>query len=261
MFAAIQAMCKGAYFPMQKFVQKVKKVFSRKKKEFPSDYTPEEIAIIREVRPYTMTGAARVHSLIQAVRYIVENNIAGDIVECGVWKGGSMLAVIRTLQLLKAPARLLWLYDTYEGMPEPSAEDIGRDGKPALEQFGQYRDGEPEKGSQWCRSPFEEVQSVLAATGYPQDMIRMIKGKVEDTIPGEMPQHISILRLDTDWYASTKHEMDHLYPVLARHGVMIVDDYGCWQGSRKAVDEYKLANKIPLLLQRIDLSARITVKP
>lgn len=246
---------------MQKFVQTVKKVFRRKKAEFPSDYTPEEIAIIREVKPYTMTGSARVHSLIQAVRYIVENNIQGDIVECGVWKGGSMLAVIRTLQLLKAAPRPLWLYDTYEGMPEPSAEDIGRDGKPALEQFGQYRDGEPEKGSQWCRSPYEEVQGVLFGTGYPQELIHMIKGKVEETIPGRMPAQISLLRLDTDWYSSTRHEMEHLYPVLARHGVMIVDDYGCWQGSRKAVDEYKAAHSIPLLLQRIDISARITVKP
>lgn len=246
---------------MQKFVQKVKKVFSRKKAEFPSDYTPEEIAIIREVKPYTMTGSARVHCLIQAVRYIVENHISGDMVECGVWKGGSMLAVIRTLQLLKAPPRMLWLYDTYEGMPAPTAEDIGRDGKPASVQFEQHRDGEPEKGSQWCRSPFEEVQGVLAATGYPANMIRMVKGKVEDTIPGQMPGSIALLRLDTDWYSSTKHEMEHLFPVLVSHGVMIVDDYGCWQGSRKAVDEYKSVNGIPLLLQRIDNSARITVKP
>lgn len=246
---------------MQKFVKKVKTILRRKKAEFPSDYTAEEIAIIREVKPYTMTGTARVHSLIQAVRYILENEIPGDIVECGVWKGGSMLAVIRTLQMLKAKPRHLWLYDTYEGMPQPTAEDVKRDGTAAMDEFQKHREGEPENGSQWCRSPFEEVQQVLANSGYPAEFIHMVKGKVEDTIPGQMPMQVALLRLDTDWYSSTKHEMEYLYPVLQRHGVMIVDDYGCWQGSRKAVDEYKQANHIPLMLHRIDLSARICVKP
>ena len=89
----------------------------------------------------------------------------------------------------------------------------------------------------------------------------MVKGKVEDTLPGHAPDHIAVLRLDTDWYASTKHEMEHLYPRLARGGVLIIDDYGHWAGSRQAVDEYLAEHGIHLLLNRTDYTGRMALKP
>jgi hypothetical protein len=100
----------------------------------------------------------------------------------------------------------------------------------------------------------------MDSTGYPSDLINYVEGKVEETIPVNAPDQISLLRLDTDWYESTKHELIHLYPRLVEGGVLIIDDYGHWQGARRAVDEYIEENNLPLLLCRIDYTGRITVK-
>src|SRR5207344_857055 len=110
----------------------------------------------------------------------------------------------------------------------------------------------------WCRAGFDEVVRNLASTGYPSDRLHFIRGRVEDTIPAGAPEKIALLRLDTDWYESTRHELTHLFPRLSTHGVLIIDDYGHWQGARRAVDEYFSAT--PILLNAIDFTARIAVK-
>jgi len=109
-----------------------------------------------------------------------------------------------------------------------------------------------------CYSPLEEVKRNMEATGYPPAQISYIKGKVEDTLPAEAPAQIAVLRLDTDWYESTRHELVHLYPRLSPGGVLIIDDYGYWTGARKAVDEYF---RDSLFLGRIDDTGRIAIKP
>jgi len=116
-------------------------------------------------------------------------------------------------------------------------------------------------GFNCANAPLEEVKDVLYGTGYPKERIHFIAGKVEDTIPGSAPASIALLRLDTDWYASTKHELVHLFPRLSQAGVIIIDDYGHWKGSRQACDEYFAQNHIALLLNRIDYTGRIAVKP
>jgi hypothetical protein len=104
------------------------------------------------------------------------------------------------------------------------------------------------------------VQRNLAGTGYDLASVKFIKGKVEETIPAHAPARIALLRLDTDWYESTRHELAHLFPRLVPGGVLILDDYGHWQGSRRAVDEYMAEHGIPILLNRVDYTARIAVK-
>jgi len=106
----------------------------------------------------------------------------------------------------------------------------------------------------------EEVQANLFSTGYPQGKINCVVGKVEDTIPGTMPAKIALLRLDTDWYASTRHELEHLFPLLQNNGVVIIDDYGHWLGARQAVDEYIAEQGLRILLNRIDYTGRIAIK-
>jgi hypothetical protein len=101
----------------------------------------------------------------------------------------------------------------------------------------------------------------VLGVGYPEERIHFVPGRVEETLPQNAPKDIALLRLDTDWYASTKHELQHLYPRLVPGGVLIVDDYGYWQGARQAVDEYLSENGLALLLNRIDHTARIAVKP
>jgi O-methyltransferase len=122
-------------------------------------------------------------------------------------------------------------------MSPPTDHDVSLDGQVAAEKFSATRLGAD--ASDWCRASIEEVERNVLETGFPPSRLHLIKGKVEDTLPGQAPRgDIAILRLDTDWYASTKHELIHLYPRLISRGVLIIDDYGHWAGARRAVDEY-----------------------
>lgn len=218
----------------------------------PQDIDPESARIFRSVQPYTMVGAERTFALIQAVRHVVSANVPGDIVECGVWRGGSMMAAAYALQSLGRCDRDLYLFDTYSGMTAPTEVDTNAIGESAATLMG---------GSVWAHASLEEVQGNLARTGYDMRRLHFIRGRVEDTLPGAAPERIAILRLDTDWYESTRHELTHLYPRLSPGGVLIIDDYGHWQGCRKAVDEYFSTSGIRILLHRVDYTGRVAVKP
>ena len=221
----------------------------------PPDFRKDELEILRQVRPWTMTSPDRIYALIQAVRYVSANNIPGAMVECGVWKGGSMAAIARTLLQLQDVSRELYLFDTFEGMTAPTAKDLDYTGKKASQVL---RDVPRDKCDD---APLEQVKEVLYGTGYPRERIHFVRGRVEETIPASAPDPIALLRLDTDWYDSTKHELVHLFPRLPKAGVILIDDYGHWQGSREACDEYFAQNRIPILLNRIDCSGRVALKP
>ena len=111
----------------------------------------------------------------------------------------------------------------------------------------------------WCYSPIEDVKNNLRRINYPEENIRFVKGKVEDTLRLNTPEKISLLRLDTDWYESTKFELENLFPKLVKGGVLLVDDYGYWKGSKKAVDEY-FQNKKEFFFHRIDETGIIIIK-
>jgi len=211
------------------------------------------LALYKKVKDYTLVPIERCYSLYQTVNYIIKNNIEGDLVECGVWKGGSSMLMACTLLEAGVMNRKIYLYDTFEGMTKPGEMD-GQEEKEQWER-GKVTD----TLNNMCYSPIEEVKANMSKTGYPGKNIILVKGKVEETLPGTMPSKISLLRLDTDWYESTKHELIHLYPLLEKHGVLIVDDYGAWQGARKATDEYFSA--VPnSFLGRIDYTGRILIK-
>jgi hypothetical protein len=226
--------------------------------KIPVDFTQEHIDLIQYVQPYTMTSAERIFALVEATKYVVKSKIAGDIVECGVWKGGSIMAVAKTLVGLRCFEKELYLFDTFEGMTKPSLVDVSRKGEKAAEEFQKRQLSET--SSEWCYAGLEEVREAVCDSGYDLAKIHFVKGKVEDTIPEKAPDCISLLRLDTDWYESTKHELIHLFPRLSKGGVIIIDDYGYWLGARKATDEYLNENNVSLLLNRIDASGRIGVK-
>jgi predicted O-methyltransferase YrrM len=205
-----------------------------------------------------MTSPERVSALIESVQFIVQNRIPGSIVECGVWRGGSMMAVAHALKNAGEAVRELHLFDTFEGMPKPTEEDVDLRGHSANSFFRKLQTG-PDT-SDFCRATLEEVRLAMNSTGYDDGLVHLVKGRVEETIPQHAPDSIALLRLDTDWYESTKHELEHLFPRLSRHGILIIDDYGHWQGARKAVDEYFAENKIPILLSRADYTGRVAVK-
>jgi hypothetical protein len=219
----------------------------------------DDLAIIREVKPFTMTSPERIYGLINAIRYLINNKIAGDFVECGVWKGGSMMAAAKTLLTLNSVERDLHLFDTYAGMTAPSAKDATHFAKETPDQmFVQSKN--PDGTSQWCYSSLEETRRNMLSVRYPEAKIHFIKGPVEETIPKHAPAQIALLRLDTDFYESSKHEMIHLFPRLVSGGVLLLDDYGHWEGQRTAVDEYLAEHKIPLLLNRLDYTGRVGIK-
>jgi hypothetical protein len=210
--------------------------------------------IIRTVKPYTLTPGDRVAALCTSVDYIVDHEIPGAFVECGLWRGGSLMATLLRLRQLGISDRDIVGFDTFTGQPNPSREDVDYKGM-ALDP---NRPGIVGRLTHFDQVSRDEVFAVLTSTGYPPERIHLLQGLVEDTIPAHAPETIALLRLDTDYYQSTRHELEHLYPRIPIGGVLIIDDYGHWKGSRKAVDEYLKGH--PILLQRIDFSCRIAVK-
>jgi len=225
---------------------------------FPADFSEADIRAFEEVRDYTMTSPERVLALIEAVRYISRSGVPGTMVECGVWRGGSMMAVARTLLELGNSDRELFLFDTFEGMPRPGERDVNCYGESGLATFTVLAHGE--NGSAYCRAALRDVQRNLAGTGYSSRHIHYVKGRVETTIPECAPSEIALLRLDTDWYESTLHELVHLFPRVSRRGIIIIDDYGHWQGARQATDEYLSTLDSPIFLSRIDCTGRLILK-
>lgn len=199
---------------------------------------------------FTMTSKARMHALYKSVVDIINSKIPGDFVECGVWKGGSTMLIALTLLELNETNRKIYLYDTFKGMSKPTDDDYRVGDRSALAK-NQWK-------KEWCFSPLSEVKKNMALTRYPKNKLMFIKGKVEKTIPNTAPSQIALLRLDTDWYGSTRHELIHLFPLVSKNGVLIIDDYGYWAGSKKAVDEYFTNKSIPI--NRIDDTGIIGVK-
>ena len=204
-----------------------------------------------------MTSVERQLALIQAVRYLVRRGIPGSFVECGVWRGGSSMATALTLAQEGDTSRDLYLFDTFEGMTPPTDRDKSSEGVLAKTYLDRQRKG----SGYWCYADLDDVRTNMTSTNYPTDRLHFVKGPVEETIPSQSPAGpIALLRLDTDWYESTKHEMTHLFPRLLEGGILIIDDYGHWQGARKAIDEYLAGEDRPYFLNRIDYTGRLLFK-
>jgi hypothetical protein len=216
--------------------------------------------------PHTMSNVYLQFALYQAARYVVSAGIEGDVVECGVWKGGSAMICALTFMEMGVTDRKIYLYDSYDytwpGFSEHDAQIYGR----SNEQTGDFVKNQRERvrlekeGMREVLLSLEAVRSNLRTTGYPDENIIYVKGYVEETIPAIMPEQIALLRLDTDLYDSTLHELKHLYPSLSKGGVLLIDDYPTEEGATMATDEYFASSKDAILLNRIDIQGRIGVR-
>lgn len=250
---------------MKQLIQKILSKYGyavvnlKQKKGLYPDIKEQEFWDIYDIcTPYTMTSIERMYSLYKAVDYILTNDIKGAFVECGVWRGGSMMLVASMLSNRKIFDRQLYLYDTFQGMAAPTGIDKSFKGEAATEVWKETSTGN--EASNWCLADINDVKNNMSLTNYPGEKIFYVQGKVEDTITATSPDiEIALLRLDTDWYASTKHELNCLFPRLVEAGVLLIDDYGHWEGCRKAVDEY-FNNKKSVLLNRIDYTGRVGIK-
>ncbi|WP_419786269.1 TylF/MycF/NovP-related O-methyltransferase [Pseudodesulfovibrio sp.] len=210
--------------------------------------------------PYSLTvqrGLEPFYALYKAVEYLVKHRIAGDFAECGVWRGGSVMLAALACRYFGDTSRRIHLFDTFDGNPEPQAVDLDWDGRSPHGAWAEHR----KRGTKWgYGGPLEDVRRNVLATGYPEDRFVFVPGRVEETLPDAAPKSLALLRLDTDLYESTAHELETLYPRLVPGGILIVDDYGYYQGARKATDEYMERSGAVILLNRIDASVRLGVK-
>ncbi len=194
----------------------------------------------RIMSPFSMAATvSHSNDLFDILEYIRLNNIPGDFIECGVWKGGVILGIMEYLYYNNMTDRKVWLYDTFNGLTEPKENDYEINGNHTkTKREWEYRKIN-ESTNSWCYSPLEEVQNNLSKSKFPKENVIYVIGDICETLKDKqnVPDEISLLRLDTDWYESTKIELDVLYPKVADKGVVIVDDYSYWNGSRKAVDE------------------------
>lgn len=215
------------------------------------DMDDEFTSIWGEVKQHTMISPERGWALTEAVRYVARAHIPGDIVECGVWKGGACLLASFILHSVEPyTERLIWLYDTFKGMVKPGVNDRIASSGQAL----------TERGAEgWWAIDIDEVRSLMRKSPLDEGTFNFVAGAVAETLEFSVPQKIAILRLDTDWYESTLKELEVLYPRLSKGGVLIVDDYGHFTGAKKAVDEY--FERQPVLLHRSDYTGRVVVKP
>lgn len=216
-------------------------------------------AVVEKVRPYTMTSVERITALYDAVKYVIENDIPGAFVECGVWRGGSAMVMLETLKQLGVTDREVYLYDTFEGMPPPTNHDRDLAGQSAASLMAADENNRA-ASAVWAYCELDDVKANIATLGDNLNVVHFVPGKVEETLPTTAPVEIALLRLDTDWYESTRHELVHLFPRLVQGGVVIIDDYGHWRGAKQAVDEYIEQHKLRIFLQRIDYTGRIGIK-
>jgi hypothetical protein len=222
---------------------------------------PAAHSILRAVVDRTMTDENRLYNLILSVRHLIQNNVEGDFVECGVWRGGSMMAVALAALDEQNTDRNLFLYDTFSGMTKPSSIDVDYEGVSAMKSMEEAKLSNREfSAGVIAYASIDDVEKGMKLTNYPTDKIFYIVGDVAKTLAQEeVPNKIALLRLDTDWYESTKVELEILWPRLVPGGVLILDDYDHWVGARKAVDEYfQTLDKVPLLMRM--QSGRIAVK-
>jgi hypothetical protein len=221
----------------------------------------EEVKLIRYVleNNFTMTSVARLVNTLKSCKYVVQNNIPGDFVECGVWRGGHGILAKKTFERMGS-SKKVWMYDTFEGMAEPTEYDVNAKTKELAK--AKYQVAKKNTHVDWCYASLEDVKKCCQVSGIDMNSIKFVKGDVCNTLndPANRPDKIAVLRLDTDWYKSTKTELELLYPTLSNSGVLIIDDYGHWQGSRKAVDEYFANSEYKPLFNVVDYTGRSAMK-
>ena len=221
----------------------------------------EEVKLISYVleNNFTMTSVARLVNTLKACKYVVQNNIPGDFVECGVWRGGHGILAKKIFERMGS-SKKVWMFDTFEGMAEPTEYDVNA--KTKEKALIKYQGKNKGTHVDWCYASLEDVKKCCQVSGIDINSINFIKGDVCNTLndPANRPDNIAVLRLDTDWYKSTKAELEWLYPNLSNSGVLIIDDYGHWQGSRKAVDEYFANSEYKPLFNVVDYTGRSAIK-
>jgi O-methyltransferase len=226
---------------------------------FGYDDEAEVRKVLPLVRNYTMVSFERLATLWLQVQYLDHHNVSGAFVECGVWRGGAVaLMALAHLHSVSSAWRQMHLFDSWQGLPEPDAD---LDGKSAVEYAGGARNGALRSVDR-CVASLEETRDLLESKVlYPSSLIHYHAGWFQETVPHTEVGEIALLRLDGDWYESTRICLEHLYTNVVSGGVVVLDDYGLWAGCRRATDEFLVRQPHPIMLHHIDYSGRYFLKP
>jgi hypothetical protein len=219
----------------------------RQRGSFPDIVEDAFWEVVERVRPYTMLTIEALYELHQGVRYVAANAIEGDLVECGVFMGGSVLAAAEWARHYGMSDRRFFLYDTFCGFPDGTP--------PETDAYGNVV-------RMYSHPNYLAVaRDALARSGWAPERFVFVEGDVTRTLQETRPERIALLRLDTDTYASTRVELETLYPALRPGGVLILDDYGQFLGARQATDEFLAAGGLAPLLHRVSPGVRSGIKP
>jgi len=196
-------------------------------------------SIVQIVQPFTLVGSERIRNLCRLARCIESLRIPGDVVECGVFNGGTsaILAHFATHSRLE---RTVWLFDSFAGMPDTTEED--REAARA------------EVGT--TVGNIQKVIQVLKMVNADLTRVHTIKGWFDDTFPSVKIERIALLNIDADWYESVKLCLNTFYDAVTPGGYVSIDDYGHWPGCKRAVDEFFATRNLTYNLQRVDYTAR-----
>ena len=218
----------------------------------------QELEEFEKINEISLTSLPNRWSLLQSLHYINDNNIKGDIVETGVFRGANLVLINNFLNKSNIDKKI-YAYDTYAGQPEPSNLDFDLKGTSMIDKFSDLK----KKNIITVYCSLEKVkENIIKYSINDLSKIIFVKGKVEDTLDDErnIPSQISLLRLDTDFYDSVKKSLEILYPKLISGGVLIIDDYGHFKGAKLAVDNY-FKDKQKIWMHRVDYTCRLIIKP
>jgi len=234
-------------------------VHREKKHRPPIELTKQESDIVKYVKDkhLSMSSYENLWTTLLTCKHAVEKGIEGDFVETGVWRGGNALVAAAYFKLYGV-SKKVYLFDTYEGMTIPTDHDIkASNGEFAI---GKFHELQKETHNEWCYASIEDVKNNFHSCGLLENAV-FIKGDVCKTLDSvALPKDICVLRLDTDWYESTKKGMEVLYPKISLGGAFIFDDYGHWSGAKEAIDEYFKVNRNRPFLHYVDFSCRMGIK-
>ena len=229
----------------------------KKNENYLAEIEEDDLNFIKEIDKFSMCKPPEHWAIVQSINHIKNNNIDGDLVECGVWEGGNIILFGYLLRKLNLDKKI-YAYDTYSGMVEPSIHDATFKDSNLKNSKNIYKSKDG-----WAKCDLKKVKTNISKfiDNHDKDYI-FIEGDVRETLDDQnnLPDKISLLRLDTDFYESTSKELEVLFPRLQKNGVLIIDDYGHWKGQKKAVDEYFNLKEDFYWLHRIDYKSRLLIK-
>ena len=236
------------------------KILSKDTFNYKFDLTDQETKILNYVleNKLTMGSKDNLAATILAARYISKNKIKGDFVECGVWRGGHGIAAALTFKLYSYNSKII-CFDTFSGMTKPDEHDSELYSMQPANMLLNRESNKVGKWTTWANASLEDVQFGLSKCCIQKEQVKFVVGDVHNTVPSNLSESISVCRIDTDWYSSTRHILENCWDRISPGGILILDDYDIWSGARKAVDEFFLSIEYKPFLIRTEIG-RVVVK-